>query len=131
MSPDKSDATIGELFGALANDTAALVRQEVQLAATELRENAKTTARSATYIVAGGALVHVSCIAAVIALVLGLAPFVPMWATAVILVVLFAGAGLLLVRMGLGGLAKVRIESTDTLNALRADSAWAKEQVLR
>ena len=131
MNQDKSEATVGELFGALASDTGALVRQEVQLAATELTEKAKTTARSAAFIVAGGALVHVSCIAAVMGLLFGLAPAVPLWATAVGLVVLFAGAGILLVRLGLGGLTRLRVEPSDTLNALRADGAWAKEQILR
>ena len=131
MNQDKSDATIGELFGALASDTGALVRQEVQLAATELTEKAKTTARSAAFIVAGGALVHLACIAAVIGLVFGLAPAVPLWATAVCLVVLFAGAGVLLVRLGLGGLATLKVESSDTLNTLRTHGAWAKEQILR
>src|SRR5512138_3429943 len=99
MNPDKSEATVGELFGALASDTGALVRQEVQLAATEMSEKAKAAARSAGLIVAGGALVHVSCVAAVVGLILGLMPFVPLWVTAVSLVVLFAGAGILLVRL--------------------------------
>jgi hypothetical protein len=131
MNQDKSDATVGELLGALATDTGALVRQEVQLAATEMTEKAKTAARSAGFIIAGGALVHVACIAAVVGLILGLSASFPPWAIALALVVLFAGAGLLLVRLGLSGLATLRMESSDTLNALRADGAWAKEQLVR
>jgi hypothetical protein len=123
MNQNKSEATVGELFGALASDTGALVRQEVQLAATEMSEKAKAAARSTGFIVAGGALVHVSCVAAVVGLILGLAPVVPLWATAVSLVILFAGAGIVLVRLGLGGLAQLRLESSDTLNTLRTDGA--------
>jgi Flp pilus assembly protein TadB len=131
MNPDKSDATVGELFGALASDTGSLVRQEVQLAATEMTEKARTAARSAGFIVAGGAMFQVACIAAVVGLILGLAPFVPMWATALVLVILFAGAGALLVRMGKGGLERLGRQSSDTLNSLRASGAWAKEQIAR
>ena len=131
MNQDKSEATVGELFGALASDTGALVRQEVQLAATEMSEKAKAAARSAGFVVAGGALVHVSCVAAVIGLIVGLGPVIPLWATAVGLVILFAGAGILLVRIGLGSLAKLGLETSDTLNALRADGTWAKEQIVR
>jgi len=131
MNPDKSDATVGELLGALASDTGALVRQEVQLAATEMTEKAKTAARSAGFIIAGGAMFQVACIAAVVGLILGLSSTVPMWATALVLVVLFAGAGALLVRMGRGGLAKLGRESSDTLNSLRAGGTWAKEQIVR
>jgi hypothetical protein len=131
MNHEKSEATVGELFGALASDTGALVRQEVQLAATEMTEKAKAASRNAGFIVAGGALVQVSCIAAVVGLILGLAPVVPMWATALVLVILFAGAGVLLMRMGVGGLARLGLESSDTLNSLRARGAWAKEQTAR
>lgn len=131
MNHDKSEATVGELFGALASDTGALVRQEVQLAATEMTEKAKTATRSASFIVTGGALVHLAGIAAIIGLILGLAPFVPMWATAVVLVIVFAGVGGVLMKMGRGGLSRLGEESSDTLNSLRAGGAWAKEQSVR
>jgi branched-subunit amino acid permease len=131
MKPDKSDATVGELFGALASDTGALVRQEVELAATEMTEKAKTAARNAGFIVAGGALVHVACVAAVVGLILGLSPYVSLWITALCLVVVFAGAGALFVRLGMSRLAKLGLESSDALNALRTDRVWAKEQIVR
>jgi hypothetical protein len=54
-----------------------------------------------------------------------------MWATALVLVILFAGAGAVLVQMGRGGLEKLGRESSDTLNSLRAGGAWAKEQIVR
>ena len=72
MNELKSEATVGQLFGALASDTGSLVRQEVQLAATEMTEKAKAAARSAGFIVAGGALLQVACIAGVLAVIAGL-----------------------------------------------------------
>jgi len=129
MNHDKSEATVGELFGALASDTGALVRQEVQLAATEMTVKAKAASRSAGFVIAGGALVQVACIAAVVGLILGLAPVFPIWATGLVLVLLFAGAGVLLMRMGVSELTKLGLESSDTLNSLRG--TWAKEQIVR
>ena len=81
----KSEATVGQLSGALASETGALVRQEVQLAATEMTEKAKAAARSAGFIVAGGALLQVACVAVVLALMAGLYPTAPPWASAAVL----------------------------------------------
>jgi hypothetical protein len=68
MKPDsvtsvKSEATVGQLIGALATDTGALVRQELHLAATELTETAGAAARNAGYVAAGGALLHIAILA--------------------------------------------------------------------
>jgi hypothetical protein len=129
MNELKSEATVGQLFGALASDTGVLVRQEVQLAATEMTEKAKAAARSAGFIVAGGALLQVACIAVVLAVMAGLSPTVPRWASAAVLGLLFAGAGAILVRSGLGTLKHLGTGPSETVTTLRDDAAWAKEQL--
>jgi Putative Actinobacterial Holin-X, holin superfamily III len=129
MNELKSEATVGQLFGALASDTGALVRQEVQLAATEMTEKAKAAARSAGFIVAGGALLQVACIAVVLAVMAGLYPTVPRWASAAVLGLLFAGAGAILVRSGLSTLKHLGTGPSETVTTLRDNAAWAKEQV--
>jgi len=129
MNELKSEATVGQLFGALASDTGSLVRQEVQLAATEMTEKAKAAARSAGFIVAGGALLQVACIAGVLAVIAGLSPTVPPWASAAVLGLLFVGAGAILVRSGLSTLADLRSEPSETVTTLRDDAAGLKEQL--
>ena len=129
MNELKSEATVGQLFSALASDTGVLVRQEVQLAATEMTEKAKAAARSAGFIVAGGALLQVACIAVVLALMAGLYPTVPRWASAAVLGLLFAGAGAILVRSGFSTLKHLGDGPSETVTTLRDDAAWAKEQL--
>lgn len=44
---DPAQASIGELLGAITRDTSTLVRQEIQLAKVELRQEVRTAARVA------------------------------------------------------------------------------------
>jgi hypothetical protein len=129
MNEHKSEATVGQLLSALASDTGALVRQEVQLAATEMTEKAKAAARSTGFIVAGGALVHLACLAAVLAVMAGLHPTVPAWASGAVLALLFVGSGVILIRSGLSTLGHLGTESSETVKTLRDDAAWVKEQL--
>jgi hypothetical protein len=129
MNEPKSEATVGQLLSALASDTGELVRQEVQLAATEMTEKTKAAARSTGFIVAGGALIQLACIAAVLALMAGLHPMVPAWASAAALGLLFVGSGVILVRSGLSTLQHIGAGPSETVNTLRDDAAWVKEQL--
>lgn len=129
MNEQKSEATVGQLLSALASDTGALVRQEVQLAATEMSEKAKTAARSAGLVVAGGALIHLACMAVVLAVMAALQPTVPAWASAGAMGLLFVGSGAIMVRSGLSTLESLGTEPSETVNTLRDDAAWVKEQV--
>jgi hypothetical protein len=129
MNELKSEATVGQLFGALATDTGALVRQEVQLAATEMTEKAKAAARSAGFILAGGALLQVACIADVLAVMAGLYPAVPRWASAAALGLVFVAVGAILVRAGFSTLKHLSTGSSETVTSLRDDAAWVKEQL--
>jgi hypothetical protein len=54
MNPEKADASVGQLLGALASDTSALVRQELQLASAEMTQKARHVARNAGVVAAGG-----------------------------------------------------------------------------
>jgi hypothetical protein len=129
MNEHKSEATVGQLLSALASDTGALVRKEVQLAATEMTEKAKTAAQSAGFIVAGGALLHLACIAVVLAVMAGLYPTVPAWASAAVLGLVFVIGGAILVRSGLSTLESLGTRPSETVETLRDNAAWAKEQL--
>jgi len=119
MIAEKSDATVGQLIGTLASDTGALVRQELHLAATEMTETAGAAARNAGRIAAGGALLHVGCIALLAALVAGLEPFLPLWSSAAIVGVIFAGSGLALLQTGLTALRQIDPLPRTTLSTLK------------
>jgi Flp pilus assembly protein TadB len=123
MNVEKSEASVGELFGSLASDTSQLVRQELQLATTEMTATAKKAARNTGLIAAGAAFIHLACIAAVVGLLAGLpaVTVVPLWAWAAIVAFVLAGLGLALVQIGIRAFRRLDPVPRDTLRTLRAD----------
>src|SRR6185436_2320085 len=107
MIPEKSDASVGQLLGTLASDTGALVRQELHLAATEMTETAGAAAHSAGLIAAGGALLHVGCIALLAGVLAALEPFLPLWSSAAIVGLVFAGTGAAIIQTGFSALRRL------------------------
>jgi hypothetical protein len=118
MIQEKSDASVGQLIGTLATDVSALVRQELRLAANEMTETAGAAARYAGLVTAGGALVHVGCIGLLAALVAALQPFLPLWSSAAIVGLVFAGAGVALLQTGLTALRQLDPVPRETLSTL-------------
>lgn len=119
MNQEKSDATVGQLIGALASDTGALVRQEIRLAATEITETAREAARDVGFVAAGGALLHLGCLALVGALIAALTPYLSLWASAGIIGVVFAGLGLAMVQAGITALRRIDPIPSNTLSTLQ------------
>lgn len=120
MNPEKADASIGQLFGSLASDTSMLVRQELQLATAEMTEKARTAARNGGLIAAGGVLLHLSGIAALVAAMAALSPLLPLWATALVIAVLLAGVGIGTMQVGMRALRHLDPVPKETLSTLRA-----------
>src|SRR4029453_17397334 len=107
MIPEKSDATVGQLLGTLATDTGALVRQELQLAATEMTEKVVAATRHAGLIAAGGALLHVGCIALLAGLLAALQPYLPLWSSAAILGLVLLASGVTILQTGVRALRQL------------------------
>jgi len=123
MSPEKAEASIGQLFGSLASDTSVLVRQELQLAAAEMTQKARTAARNGRLIAAGGVLLHLSGIAALVGILAALRLVLPLWAAAAIVAVVLAGISALTMHAGMRALRELDPLPTDTLSTLRPDRA--------
>lgn len=121
MSPEKAEASIGQLFGSLAGDTSVLVRQELKLAATEMTQKARTAARNGRTIAVGGVLLHLSGIAGLVAVLAALQPLLPLWAAAAIVAVVLAIGSLTMMQVGMRALRELDPLPTDTLNTLRPD----------
>jgi len=123
MNPEKTDASVGQLFGALASDTSALVRQELQLASAEMTQKVRYAARNGGLVAAGGVLLHLSGVAAVIAVVAALQPMLPMWAAAAIVAGVLAVISVVTMWAGMHALREIDPLPQETLRTLRPDRA--------
>jgi hypothetical protein len=123
------DRSLGELFGELTKETATLVRQEVALARTEMGQKASKVGRDVASLAVGGAVAYAGFLAILAALIIILAQLIPWWLSALLVGVVVAGIGYLLVQRGLSALKKEDLTPRQTLETIKEDTEWAKQQI--
>ncbi len=129
MLQTKDDKSLGELFSELSKGMSTLVRQEVQLAKTEISEKVSNTVKNVGLLVAGGTIAFVGFQALVAAAILALARVLPGWLAALIVaLVLLVIAGILATK-GLATLKKQSPVPRQTAETIKEDVQWAKQQM--
>lgn len=128
-SPRPEDRSVGELFAELANDTSALVRKEVQLASKEMSMKATYAARQGAFIGGGLLLGVVALLSLIAALIFGLATMISLWKSALLVGVLVGVAAGLFVWKGAAALRKMNVLPTQTLQSIKEDEQWVREQM--
>jgi hypothetical protein len=125
----QDDRSLGELFGELAREVTTLMRQEWILARTEMSEKAAHIGKDLGFLALGGAVAYAGFLALVAAAIVGLATAGMAWWLAALLVgVVVAAVGALLVQRGLGALRGEDLAPRRTVETLREDAQWVKEQ---
>jgi uncharacterized membrane protein YqjE len=123
------EPSIGELLGELSQDVTQLMRQEIQLAKTEMHEKVARMTTDLVALAAGGVVASLGGLALTAALVLllvdpvGLAP----WLAALIVAAALGLVGLVMLRRGLTGLRRTDPAPRRTLETLKEDVQWVKE----
>jgi nitrate/nitrite transporter NarK len=125
----KQERSIGELFSDLANETGTLIRQEIALAKVELTQKASKMGRNAGYVVAGGVVGHAALLCLLATIILALATVMPAWAAALLVTVIVAIVAAMLVSKGRAALKKTELAPRQTVETLKEDVRWAKQQV--
>jgi len=126
----REERSIGELFGQLSQDMTLLFRQELQLARAEMSEKISSLTSNLVSVAAGGFVAYVGALALVAALILGLHEVanISPWVSALIVGAIFAGTGYLMLSRGLKELKRVDLAPRRTVETLKDDVQWAKEQ---
>jgi len=128
MTERKEERSLGELFAELANETSTLVRQEVELAKTEMTHKATRMARDVGTIGAGGAVAYAGFLVLLAAVTLGLGQIIPLWVSALLVGLVVVIIGVALAQRGVGALKRADLTPRETIQTLKEDTAWAKEQ---
>lgn len=124
----EQDASLGELLSRLTDQFSTLVRQEVALAKTEITAEVKRAGKAGGLFGAAGALGYLALLLVLVAVAWGLAEVMPIW-----LGFLIVGAVVGIVAAALGGLGKKEADKVDpvphqTMETLKEDAEWAKNQ---
>jgi hypothetical protein len=127
MDPELRDRSIPELLRDLSDQTATLVRQEMQLARVELTEKAKPVGASAVSF-GGTALFGLGAFGAATTFVIAaLAMVVATWAAALIVAVVYGLIAFVLVQNGKRTLRDAAPPLIpQTTQTIKEDIAWAK-----
>jgi Putative Actinobacterial Holin-X, holin superfamily III len=129
MDQRTDERSIGQLFSDLSRQLSTLVRQEIALARVEMTSRVTSAGRGAAMVGAGGALVYAGALAVVAAIVLlliqgGIDP----WLAALIVGIVIAAIGGVLVMTGRSTIASTDLTPRRTIETIRDDTEWAKEQ---
>jgi uncharacterized membrane protein YqjE len=127
--PPTNGPSLGRLFGDLSADFTDLVREEIRLARVETMEKVSTATRSLVSIVAGGLIAYAGLLALLVTAVLLLSGVMPYWLSSAIVGIVAIVIGFILIMGGRSTLANMTIMPEKTIESLKDDAEWVKEQV--
>lgn len=120
--------SIGEIVGDVSQDLTTLVRQEIELAKTELKEEAVKAGKGAGMLGGAGLAGYFAILFLSTTLMFMLDEFLDMWAAALIVTVLWAIGTAVLAVIGKKRLRASRPQLPQTQQTLKEDVQWAKAQ---
>jgi len=127
MDARNDDRSLGELFGELTRQMTTLVRQEVELARTEMTANASRVARSAAMLIAGGVIAYAVVLALVAAVIIGLATLgMPAWLSALLVGAVVVIVGVILAQRGIQAVKGHDLAPRRTIETLKEDAELAR-----
>ena len=138
MPERKEERSLGELFAGLASDTSTLVRQEVALAKTELKENASRMAGHATHIAIGGFVAYAGIIVLLIGighllgavlLRAGMDPTLAQWLAPSLVGLVVAIIGWVMLSKAKSAIAHDELAPRQTIDSLRDNKQWAQSKL--
>lgn len=125
----KEEASLGELFSQLAEQTGRLIRQEATLVQTEVANKAAAAGKNVGYIAAGAFVGYAGAMALIAAVIIILSYVVPLWASALLIGAVLCVAGYFMISSGLTALRKTEWAPRETIETIKEDAQWLKKQV--
>jgi hypothetical protein len=130
MQQTDDERSLGDLFSDLARDMGTLVSQEVALARTELTQKATQVGKDIAILAVGGLVAYAGLLALIGGVIFLLAERgLPLWASAMLVGGIIAIIGYVLVQRGISALKQQDLTPRQTIESLKEDTKWAKEQV--
>lgn len=119
--------SFGELLGQLANNSAALVRDEIALAKQEMSEKVSTLKTGVITVAIGALIALVAVFALTAAAIIGLANYVGPGYSALIIGAVLAIGGGVIAMSGIGQIKRTSLKPRQTIRTLEEDKEWLKE----
>ena len=125
----QEETSLGDLFSRLSEQASALIRQEIQLAQTEMTRKATKAGRDAAFIALGGLIALGAFFSVIAALILVLAQVMEAWLAALIVAVVLAIVAALLIQYGISKLKQIDPAPRRTIETMRENKEWLTQQI--
>ena len=123
------NSAIKQFFGHLVAELRTLVSKELDLAKAEMTEKAAASLKNVVTVTIGAAIGYAGLLLLLAGAVFGLANFISMWLSAIIVGAVVAGAGSVAALSALAKLKRMKLEPERTVASLREDKEWVKDQI--
>ena len=133
----KDDRSLGQLLKELTSETTTLLKQEVNLAKTEMSEKASRVGTNLGSLALGGGVAFLGALALLAAAVYGLTSIldqfmslgVAVWLAPLIIGLILAAVGYSLVNKALETLKRESLAPQRTTQSLQENKEWLKEKI--
>ncbi len=126
MRTDTTAESLGDLVSDLTGDLSKLMRQELELAKAEIRQEAVKAGKATGMLAAAGFAGYLTTVLLSLALVFALGAVMPLGWAALIVAALWGIAGAVLYTSGRAKLRTVNPKPERTVETLKEDAEWAK-----
>ncbi|MFC8723062.1 phage holin family protein [Kitasatospora sp. NPDC057198] len=118
--------SLGDLISEITGDLSRLVRDEIELAKAEIKQEAAKAGKASGMLAGAGYAGHMAVVLGSLAVVFALAELMPPAWAALVVSALWALAGAALWSAGRRRLKDVRLKPEQTVQTLKEDAAWAR-----
>jgi hypothetical protein len=133
----QEERSIGQLLKELRDETTTLLRQEVDLAKTEMSEKASRFGTNVGALAMGGAVLFLGALALLAAVIYGLTSLldqfmsvgVAIWLAPLLVGLVLAGVGYSLTKKALDTLRQESLTPTKTTQSLQENKEWLKSKM--
>jgi len=133
----KDDRSIGQLLKELTHETSTLLKQEVDLAKTEMSEKASRVGTNLGSVAVGGAVALLGAIGLLLAVIYGLgailnnfpSPETASWLAPLIVGGILAAVGYSMIKKALDVLKRESLTPQKTTQSLQENKEWLKEKI--
>jgi uncharacterized membrane protein YqjE len=133
----KDERSLGQILKDLSSETTTLLRQEVDLAKTEMSEKVSRVGTNLAAVGVGGAVALLGAMALVAALIMGLvslfdnfmSPEVAVWVAPLLVGAVLAGIGYSMIKKAMATLKQESLTPQKTTQSLQENKEWLKEKI--
>lgn len=127
--PEKNVRPLGDLFSELIQETRTLFKKEMELMRVELSEKAEQLKKDVIAVGVAAVLLYAGLLTFIAAVVFGLAVFIPLWLSALLVSIVFIGIGGGLLLKAKKDVSQMKLTPEKSKATMKETAQWAKAQM--